>query len=87
MAELADARDLKSCDRKVVRVRFSEVALIKIMDPLTAMLNLATEIVKLIGKGMDGQPPEVRAQMWMWYIEDMKAWREFWDKFKPKDNK
>lgn len=38
-----------------------------------ALAEMTTEIVK-------GQPPEVKAQMWAWFVEDVKAWRAF---FKP----
>lgn len=44
------------------------------MDPYAqialALINLFTEIVK-------GQPPEIKAQIWQWYIEDQKRWRKF----------
>lgn len=44
------------------------------MDPYTqvalALINLFTEIVK-------SQPPEVKAEIWKWYVEDMRRWRKF----------
>jgi hypothetical protein len=40
--------------------------------------DLAIALVGLIGKVIDGQPPEVRAELWKIYVEDVKAWREFW---------
>lgn len=30
----------------------------------------------LIEKIIEGQPPEVKKQLWEWYIEDAKAWRQ-----------
>jgi hypothetical protein len=35
-----------------------------------ALANMVTEIVK-------GQPPEVKKQMWEWFVADVKALREF----------
>lgn len=40
--------------------------------------DLAIEIVKLIGKIVDGQTPEVKARLWDGYLKDMDAWRAFW---------
>lgn len=40
--------------------------------------QLAIEIIRLITVMIVGQPPEVRKQMWEWYVEDMKAWRTLW---------
>ena len=37
---------------------------------IQAVAEMVTEIVK-------GQPPEVKKQLWEWYIEDMKKLREF----------
>ncbi len=54
------------------------------MDPFTAVMNLASKALDLIGKIVDGQPPEVKKQLWEWYIEDMKAWRAFWQNSMPK---
>ena len=36
---------------------------------IVKLLDFATEIVR-------GQPPEVKKQMWQWYIEDMKRLRK-----------
>ena len=36
---------------------------------IVKLLDFATEIVR-------GQPPEVKKQMWQWYIEDMKRFRK-----------
>lgn len=40
--------------------------------------DFAIALINLISKVIEGQPPEVRKQLWEWYIEDVKAWREFW---------
>jgi len=39
----------------------------------TRIIELALEIVKL---AMEGQPPDVRAQMWRWHVEDMARLRK-----------
>lgn len=39
------------------------------------IVKLVLEIVKL---AMEGQPPDVRAELWRLYLEDVKAWRAFW---------
>ena len=53
------------------------------MDPLTAALQLATVIADIIKTAMEGQPPEVRAELWRQHLEDVKAWRAFWQQFMP----
>lgn len=40
--------------------------------------DLAIAALGLIGKIVDKQPPEVAAELWRGYLEDVKAWREFW---------
>lgn len=45
--------------------------------------DLAIRIIELVEKIIDGQPPEVKKQIWEWYIEDTKAWRDFWKSLKP----
>jgi len=42
---------------------------------------LAVAIVNLISKAMDSQPPDVKAQMWQWFLQDYGAWRDFWAPF------
>ena len=54
------------------------------MDPLTGLLAFATELVKLVEKVMDSQPPEVRADLWKMHLDDVKAWRSFWQGLIPK---
>ena len=40
-------------------------------------------VLKIILLAMDGQPPEIRAEFWRLYLEDVKAWRAFLDKLTP----
>lgn len=40
--------------------------------------DFAIALINLISKVIEGQPPETKKQLWEWYIEDVKAWREFW---------
>jgi hypothetical protein len=47
------------------------------MDPVTAFTNLATELIKLVGILSESQPPEVRKQLWEWYVQDLAWWRKF----------
>lgn len=54
------------------------------MDPLTAALTLATEVVKLIGMIIQHTPPDVREERARMALEDLRQWREFVDRFKPK---
>lgn len=39
--------------------------------------DLAIALIGLISKVIDGQPPEVRKQLWEMYLEDVKGWRAF----------
>lgn len=54
------------------------------MDPLTAALELANTIARIFEKAIDSQPPDVRAELWRMYLEDVKAWRAFFDSLRPK---
>lgn len=47
------------------------------MDPLTAALTLANTIAEIVKLAIEGQPVEVRAELWRLYLEDLKAWRAF----------
>ncbi len=38
-------------------------------------------LLNLVGKIIDGQPPDVKKQLWEMYLEDAKAWRAFWAQF------
>jgi hypothetical protein len=40
--------------------------------------DLAIAALRVIEKIIEGQPPEIKAKLWEWFAEDMKAWREFW---------
>lgn len=52
------------------------------MDPLTAALQLANTIAQIVLLAMENQPPDVRAELARMQFEDVKKWREFFDKFK-----
>lgn len=56
------------------------------MDPLTAFFNALEKGLDLVKTIIEGQPPEVKAELWKIYLEDVKAWRAFFEKFKPKEN-
>lgn len=47
------------------------------MDPVTAFVNLATELTKLVNTIVSSQPPEVQKQLWEWYVKDIAWWRKF----------
>ncbi len=53
------------------------------MDPITAALNLAAEIVKLSQLIIESQPADVRAAVAKQQWEDFQKWREFFDRFRP----
>lgn len=36
-----------------------------------ALINLVREVIA-------GQPPDVRAELWRMYAEDIREWRAFW---------
>lgn len=46
------------------------------MDPLTAFLNTVTAITEMITEIVKGQSPEVKKQMWDWYVADVKNLRK-----------
>jgi len=48
--------------------------------PLT-IIELALQIVL---ETIKGQPPDVKAELWRMYIQDIKEWREFWNRVFPK---
>ena len=39
---------------------------------------LAIKALEVVLAVIEGQPIEVKRQLWEWYIEDMKAWRQLW---------
>jgi hypothetical protein len=53
------------------------------MDPLTAALVLANTIAEIVKSAIESQPPEVRAELARMQLEDVKAWRAFFEKLKP----
>jgi len=50
------------------------------MDPLTAALNLATEVVKLIALIIQTTPPELRAAQAEQALKDLRTWQAFIEK-------
>lgn len=40
--------------------------------------DLAIAVIELIKVVVEGQPAEVRLELWRMYLEDLRAWREFW---------
>jgi len=47
------------------------------MDPLTAALQLANTVAEIVKLAIEGQPAEVKAELWRQYLEDAKAFRAF----------
>jgi hypothetical protein len=47
------------------------------VDPITACALATKAIAEMITAIVQGQPPEVRRQMWDWYVEDQKRWRRW----------
>lgn len=39
---------------------------------------LGVEICKLAETVINSQPKEVQAELWKMHLEDLKAWRAFW---------
>jgi hypothetical protein len=44
-------------------------------DAFAAMI---TSICQMVTAIVEGQPPEVKKQLWEWYVKDVEAWRKFW---------
>ena len=44
--------------------------------PAAAALAVVELLLKIVLTAMEGQTPEQRAQMWAWYIQDVKWWRK-----------
>jgi hypothetical protein len=56
------------------------------MDPITAALILANTIAEMWKAHLASLPPAQQAEAALWVHEDLKAWREFFEKFQlPKD--
>jgi hypothetical protein len=47
------------------------------MDPLTAWAQAVKAIAEMITEIVKGQPPEVRTQMWEWWVADQARMRRF----------
>lgn len=50
------------------------------MDPITAALTLATELVKLTVLIIESHPPELRAKVAAQQWEDLQRWRTFFER-------
>lgn len=46
------------------------------MDP-TAFALAVKAIAEMVTEIVKGQPPEAKAQMWAWWIEDQARWRKW----------
>ena len=46
------------------------------MDPATAMALAIKAVAEMITEIVKGQPPEVKAQAWAWWQQDMERWRK-----------
>lgn len=56
------------------------------MEATTVIIaNIIELALKIVLLAMEGQPPEVRAELWRIHLEDVKAWRTFFDKLKPEE--
>lgn len=40
-------------------------------------LTIIELVLKIVLAAIEGQPPEVRAEFWRMYLEDVKRWRAF----------
>lgn len=47
------------------------------MDPITAFALAAKAIAEMITELVKGQPPEVRAKAWEWWLADQTRWRKW----------
>jgi hypothetical protein len=45
------------------------------VDPITACALATRAIAEMVTEIVKGQPPEVKRQLWDWYVEDQKRWR------------
>lgn len=39
-------------------------------------LRIIELILEIVLEAMKGQPPEVRKQLWDWYVQDLTWWRK-----------
>lgn len=56
------------------------------MDPVTAALTLATEVVKLIALIIQTTPEDLRDERARMALEDLRKWQAFVDRFRPKES-
>lgn len=47
------------------------------MDPVTAFANVAVALLAFMTEVVKGQPEDVRAKIWGWYVADIDRWRSF----------
>lgn len=47
------------------------------MDPITAVATMVTAVANTVQTLAEGQPPEVRKQMWEWAVQDLRRFRTF----------
>ena len=45
------------------------------MDPITAVANAIQAVAEMVTEISQGQPPDVKKQMWEWWVEDIAWWR------------
>lgn len=45
------------------------------MDPATAALNAFAALLKFLTVIAEGQPEDVRRELWQLYLKDLKWWR------------
>lgn len=48
------------------------------MDPITASALAIKAIAEMITEIVKGQPAEVKAKAWEWWVTDVERWRKFW---------
>ena len=56
------------------------------MDPVTAALTLATEVVKLIALIIQTTPEDLRDERARMALDDLRKWQAFVDRFRPKES-
>lgn len=46
------------------------------MDPITAWALAVRALAEMVTEIVRGQPPEIRQQVWQWWLEDQARWRK-----------
>lgn len=46
------------------------------MDPVTAFALVVKAVAEMVTEIVKGQPPEQKAKLWQWYIDDLERWRK-----------